>query len=262
MEKITLAETKHKELLQELSDSSELQQAQFLLHRYGDGTKNPKELISMAESISSQNDSQSQETPQISSLAANEINAIYEASYPYPPIAQKHIGFFHRLFNYVLGAGPENQYALICFYCGSHNGLCPQKSLDLVRYFCPYCKAYNCKTGIPPPKLPHTPLYPHTTNQTPTPQNSQNQTPTPQNSQNITSSTTTTLLNKQLEDSSMENPTSCSLESIELKSHTLDLDSTTSQKVDPATTNNTQDKETLPKLIRSNVNRKIHTNQQ
>eukprot|EP00474_Spongospora_subterranea_P005273 CRZ05731.1 hypothetical protein [Spongospora subterranea] len=52
-------------------------------------------------------------------------------------------GLVDRICDYLLADGPSNRYALICYYCYTHNGLVVREDLDRIRYMCSYCGVLN-----------------------------------------------------------------------------------------------------------------------
>ncbi|KAK9236212.1 hypothetical protein V1525DRAFT_433946 [Lipomyces kononenkoae] len=60
---------------------------------------------------------------------------------PQPPM------WYDRILDLLVGedeTDPRNRYALICFRCGTHNGLAPPgQAPDSVRYICPVCGQWN-----------------------------------------------------------------------------------------------------------------------
>ncbi|KAK9387108.1 hypothetical protein V1515DRAFT_556595 [Lipomyces mesembrius] len=65
-------------------------------------------------------------------------------SIPQPPESPR---WYDRILDLMVGedeTNPRNRYALICFRCGTHNGLAaPGQTPDNVRYSCPVCGEWN-----------------------------------------------------------------------------------------------------------------------
>ncbi|CAL1545969.1 unnamed protein product [Lymnaea stagnalis] len=66
---------------------------------------------------------------------------------PGPPMPRSVLprerGTMDRLMDYLVGDGPENRYALICFQCHSHNGMALKEEFEYLSFRCCYCYYIN-----------------------------------------------------------------------------------------------------------------------
>ncbi|XP_014676394.1 PREDICTED: protein lunapark-B-like [Priapulus caudatus] len=59
------------------------------------------------------------------------------------PILPLHRSNVDKLVEYLVGDGPAQRYALICFKCSSHNGMALKEEFEYLAFRCAYCYAYN-----------------------------------------------------------------------------------------------------------------------
>ncbi|RWS29253.1 protein lunapark-like protein [Leptotrombidium deliense] len=59
------------------------------------------------------------------------------------PVFPQNRGVVEKLVDYVVGDGPSNRYALICFNCKSHNGMALKDEFEYLAFRCCYCFTFN-----------------------------------------------------------------------------------------------------------------------
>uniref|UniRef100_A0A8C5N8N6 Endoplasmic reticulum junction formation protein lunapark n=1 Tax=Gouania willdenowi TaxID=441366 RepID=A0A8C5N8N6_GOUWI len=72
------------------------------------------------------------------------------------PVLPRERGAFDRVLEYLVGAGPQNRYALVCQQCLSHNGMALKEEFEYIAFRCAYCYFLNParKTRPQAPRLP------------------------------------------------------------------------------------------------------------
>uniref|UniRef100_A0A1B6MTM5 Endoplasmic reticulum junction formation protein lunapark n=1 Tax=Graphocephala atropunctata TaxID=36148 RepID=A0A1B6MTM5_9HEMI len=98
--------------------------------------------------------------PAVIKMEMNNVNEkLLNPSYGLKPLAKpmfnKERSFSEKLVDYLIGDGPENRYALICKFCGGHNGMALKEEFPFIAYCCCFCHEYNTARSKRPsaPKL-------------------------------------------------------------------------------------------------------------